>query len=220
MAEVVLGTGRVVALEYGTNGLSHYGLEDIAVLRAQPGLTIIAPADGPQTRRAVAATWDQPGPVYYRLGKDDKTIVPGLEGRFELGKLQRLSEGTDLLLIAVGGVTSEAAAAAQELKARGISCALAVLASISPAPVEELAGLLERHRVAITVEAHYRVGGIGSLVAEVIAERGLRCRLVRCGVDALPKGISGSQRYLHERYGLSAARLVEAALAATRKTTS
>ena len=214
----IVGVGG--GLEYGTNGLSHYGLEDIAVLRAQPGLTIIAPADGPQTRRAVAATWDQPGPVYYRLGKDDKAIVPGLDGRFELGKLQRLREGTDVLLISMGAVSSEAAAAAHELGTRGISCALVVLASVSPAPIEDLAGLLAQHRVAITVEAHYRVGGIGSLVAEVIAERGLRCRLVRCGVDALPKGISGSQHYLHERYGLSAARLVEAALAATRKTTS
>jgi transketolase len=200
--------------------LSHYGLEDVAVMRVQPGLTVIAPADAPQTRTAVAATWDQPGPVYYRLGKDDKTIVPGLDGRFELGKLQRVRAGTDLLLIAMGGVSNEAAAAAQELTARGISCALVVMASISPAPVEELAGLLEQYRVAITVEAHYRVGGIGSLVAEVIAERGLRCRLVRCGVDSLPRGVTGSERYLHDRYGLSAARLVETAIVATGKSMS
>jgi transketolase len=214
----IVGVGG--GLEYGPNGLSHYGLEDVAVMRAQAGLTVIAPADAAQTRSAVAATWDQPGPVYYRLGKDDKTIVPGLDGRFELGKLQRLREGADVVLIAMGGVSSEAAAAAQELTARGLSCALVVLASVSPAPVEELAGLLAQHRVAITVEAHYRVGGLGSLVAEVIAERSLGCRLVRCGVDSLPKGVSGSQRYLHDRYGLSAARLVETAMAATRKTKS
>lgn len=214
----IVGVGG--GLDYGPNGLSHYGLEDIAVLRAQPSLTVIAPADASQTRSAVAATWDQPGPVYYRLGKDDQMVVPGLDGRFELGRLQRLREGTDLLLIAVGAVCSEAAAAAQELGARGISCALVVLASVSPVPVEDLAELLAQHRVAMTVEAHYRIGGIGSLVAEVIADRGLGCRLVRCGVGSFPKGVSGSQRYLHDRYGLSAARLVETALAATGRTKS
>jgi transketolase len=210
----IVGVGG--GLEYGTNGLSHYGLEDVAVMRTQPGITIIAPADGQQTRRAVAATWDLPGPIYYRLGKDDKAVVPGLEGRFEVGKIQRLKEGTDLLLIAMGSVATEAAAAAAELAARGVNCSLVIVAQVSPAPMDELADLLGRHAVALTVEAHYRVGGVGSLVAEVIAERGLDCRLVRCGVGSLPSGITGSQRYLHHLYGISAEKLVETAVEAVR----
>jgi len=212
----IVGVGG--GLAYGPNGLSHYGLEDIAVMRAQPGITVIAPADRQQTRSVVTATWNLPGPVYYRLGKDDQTVVPGLDGRFELGKLQRVREGSDLLLIAMGSVVAEAAAATQDLAARGISCSLAIVASVSPAPVDELAGLLARHPVALTVEAHYRVGGVGSLVAEVIAERGLGCRLVRCGVGALPNGITGSQHYLHQLYGLSAEKLVETALIALHGT--
>jgi transketolase len=107
--------------------------------------------------------------------------------------------------------------AAQELAARGVSCSLVIVASVSPAPIDELAGLLARHPVALTVEAHYRIGGVGSLVAEVIAERGLGCRLVRCGVDSLPNGITGSQRYLHHLYGLSAEKLVETAMVAVRR---
>lgn len=213
----IVGVGG--GLEYGANGLSHYGLEDIAVTRTQPGLTIIAPADSQQTRTAIAATWDLPGPVYYRLGKDDKAIVPGLEGRFELGKLQCLRQGSDLLLIALGSVATEAAAAAQALSADGVACTLVIVASVSPAPVAELAGLLAEHSVALTVEAHYRVGGLGSLVAEVLAEHDLRCRLVRCGVASMPNGITGSQRYLHELYGLSPERLAQTALAALRKAT-
>jgi transketolase len=208
----IVGVGG--GLEYGTNGLSHYGLEDIAVMRVQPGITVIVPADAGQTRGAVAATWNLPGPVYYRLGKDDKAVVPGLEGRFELGKLQCLSEGSDLLVVSMGSVATEAVAAVQALAARGVSCSLVILASVSPAPFDELAGLLARHAVVLTVEAHYRVGGVGSLVAEVIAERELRCRLVRCGVGSLPDGVIGSQHYLHHRFGLSAEKLVETALAA------
>ena len=181
-------------------------------MRVQPGITVIAPADAGQTRSAVAASWNLPGPVYYRIGKDDKAIVPGLEGRFELGKVQCLREGSDLLVIAMGGIATEAAAAVDELAARGVSCSLGIVAHVSPAPVDELAGLLARHPAALTVEAHYRVGGVGSLVAEVIAERGLRCQLVRCGVASLQNGITGSQRYLHDLYGLSAEKLVETAL--------
>ena len=211
----IVGVGG--GMEYGLNGLSHYGLEDIAVMRAQPGITVIAPADAGQARGAVAATWNLPGPIYYRLGKDDKAVVPGLDGRFELGKVQRLREGSELLLIAMGSVATEAATAAQELTARGVSCSLVIVASVSPAPADELAELLARHPVALTVEAHYRVGGIGSLVAEVIAERGLRCQLVRCGVGSLPNGITGSQRYLHHLYGLSAEKLVETAMTAVRR---
>ena len=76
--------------------------------------------------------WNLPGPVYYRLGKDDKAVVPGLDGRFELGKLQRLREGADLLVIAMGSVATEAAAAAQELAARGVSCSLVIVAQRQP----------------------------------------------------------------------------------------
>ncbi len=212
----IVGVGG--GLEYGSNGLSHYGLEDIAVMRAQPGLAVIAPADGQQTRTAISATWDLPGPIYYRIGKDDKAVVPGLEGRFELGKLQRIRDGSDLLLVAMGSVATEAAAAAEALASRGVSSSLVIAASISPAPVDELVGLLGKHPVALTVEAHYRIGGLGSLVAEVIAEHDLRCHLVRCGVNALPNGITGSQRYLHRLYGLSSDKLVETALAAVRRT--
>jgi transketolase len=212
----IVGVGG--GLEYGTNGLSHYGLEDVAVMRAQPGMTVIAPADARQTRRAVAASWSLPGPIFYRLGKDDKATVPGLEGRFELGKVQRLREGSDLLMIAMGSVATEAAAAAEALAARGVSCSLVIVAHVSPAPVDELGELLARHRIAVTVEAHYRVGGVGSLVAEVIAERGLGCRLVRCGIASLKDGITGSQRYLQDLYGLSAAKLVETAMEVLGKT--
>ena len=202
----IVGVGG--GMDYGNNGLSHYGLEDVAVMRTQPGITVIAPADYQQTRSALLASWDLPGPIYYRIGKDDKTVVPGLEGRFELGKVQRLGSGSDVLLIAMGNVTSEASAAVQVLAARGIACSLAVVACLHPAPIAALAALLEQFPVALTVEAHYRVGGLGSLVAEVLAERRLRCQLVCCGVPSTPDGVTGHRAYLNQRYGLSAEKIV------------
>src|SRR5262249_47021604 len=83
----IVGMGG--GFEYGSAGSTHHGLDDIGVMRVQPGIAIIAPADHVQARNAVLATWRLPGPIYYRLGKDDHTEVPGLEGGFELGRAQR-----------------------------------------------------------------------------------------------------------------------------------
>lgn len=198
--------------EYGSAGISHYGLEDLGVMRLQPALTLIAPADHLQARAALLATWNLPGPIYYRLGKDDRAIVPGLEGRFELGRAQVIREGGDLLILCAGNISVEAAAAAERLAARGVAAAVVVVASLNPAPTADLAGLIERFPLALTVEAHYVVGGLGSLACEIVAERGLGCRIVRCGVKRMPSGRSGSQEHLHREHGLSAAALEETAL--------
>lgn len=205
----IVGVGG--GMDYGNNGLSHYGLEDVAVMRAQPGITVIAPADHEQTRSALLASWDLPGPIYYRLGKADLATVPGLDGRFELGRLQRVRDGNDLLMIALGGVSREAAAAAEILAGQGVSTCLLVVASVTPAPVEDLAAALQRFPLAMTVEAHFPCGGLGSLVAEVVAERRLSCRVVRCAVSSALDGVSGSQAFLHQKHGLSREALVATA---------
>jgi transketolase len=208
----IVGIGG--GFEYGHAGKSHYGLEDVAVMRAQPGMNVMAPADAMQTRTIMRETVNLPGPIYYRLGKDDKTMVPGLEGAFKVGHVQLIGEGDDLLIVSMGAISSEAAAAMHELEASGTRCTLAVVASISPAPVDDLVKLLKRFRVVMTVEAHYRIGGVGSLVCEVAAEHGLGCRVVRCGVGRVD-GRSGSQPYMERQHGLSREALVATAAAIT-----
>lgn len=198
--------------EYGSAGATHHGLEDVGIMRVQPGITVIAPADHEQARAALLATWDFPGPIYYRLGKDDRTVVPGLGGRFELGRTQTIREGKDLLMITMGSITSEVVSAADDLASQGISCAVVVVASLNPAPVDDLSAILARFPLVLTVEAHYVVGGVGSLISEVIAECGLNCRVVRCGVKSRPSGVSGSQSYLHQAHGISSKMLVNTAL--------
>lgn len=210
----IVGIGG--GFEYGSAGPSHFSLEDVGVMRAQPGITIITPADANQTRTALHATYDLPGPIYYRLGKDDKTIVPGLDGRFHLGQAEILGDGRDLALIAMGSSAVEAAAAATELAGHGIGCTVLVVGSVQPAPVETLAGVLDRFPIVLTVESHYANGGIGSLVAEVIAEGGHRCRLVRCAVTRNVTGVTGNQRHLAEIYGVSCHAIVGRALSALR----
>jgi len=205
----IVGIGG--GFEYGTQGASHHGLEDVGVLRTQPGMTVIAAADHAQLANALRATWDLPGPVYYRLGKDDTYTVPGLNGRFALGRAERVRQGTDLLIVAMGSVASEAVAAAELLAPEGIRCGLMVVASVQPAPVEDLAAALAEVPVALTVEAHYVSGGLGSLVSEVSAQAGFPCRVIRCAVRRTPDGLCGSQGYLYRAHGLSREALAETA---------
>ena len=208
----IVGVGG--GFEYGHAGPTHFGLEDAGAMRVQNGIAVISPADHQQTRTALQRTVNVPGPIYFRIGKDDRTVVPGLDGRFELGRAQVVREDGDFVFVCMGSVTSEAVVAADLLRESGIEAAIAVVASLSPAPTDDLAELLSRFELAITVEAHSIVGGVGSLVAEVIAERGLGCRLVRCGVRSTANGISGSQAFMHTVHSLSADGLRATAMAA------
>lgn len=210
----IVGVGGGV--EYGHNGPSHYGLEDIAVTRVQPGLTVVAPADAQQARTALLDTWHLPGPIYYRLGKDDRAEVRGLDGRFALGRAQQIREGADLLLVTMGSIAPEVVAAADLLAAQGVRCTLAVVASVSPPPADDLLALLRRFPLVISVENHYLNGGLGSLLAELIAEHGIATRLLRRGMHAMLDGRSGSQEYLHRIHGISADAVASAALHALR----
>jgi transketolase len=207
----IVGVGA--GFDYGTAGITHHSLEDVALMRVQPGLAVIAPADHDQARTALLATADLPGPVYYRLSKEVRPAIPGLDGRFRIDRVETVREGADVLFVAMGPVAAEAAAACEALSTFRVDAALAVVAAINPPPADDLAVLLSRFRNVISVEAHYKNGGLGSLVAEVIADRGIGCRLMRRGAGPeAHDGISGSPGFLIARHGLDSASLVTAAL--------
>lgn len=211
----IVGVGG--GIEYGNNGATHYGLEDVGVMRVQQGIQVIVPADSQQTRSALLDTWDSHQPIYYRLGKDDKTIVPGLQGRFHRDKVQIVREGGDILILSMGNVVMEAVEASSELSQRGIECTVAIVSSFNPGPVNDIADLLASFPLAYTLEAHFINGGLGSLVSEVIAEhRGTKTRLIRCGIRSIPDGTSGSQKFLYEKYGISSQTLINSILSEQR----
>jgi transketolase len=203
----IVGVGG--GFDYGHNGITHFALEDYAVMRAQPRVTTIAPADAAQARAALRDSLGLPGPAYFRVSKRGDAL-PGLDGRFRLGGLETVREGGDAAILAIGAISHEAVAAAELLAAEHrIDVTVAVVSSFNPGPVEEIAALLGEMPAALTVEAHYRDGGLGSLVAETIAERGLGCRLLRAGVGRMPAGETGSQAFLEDRHGLSARKLAD-----------
>lgn len=205
----ILGIGG--GFEYGDAGPTHHALEDVGILRILPGLRVICPADHQQAAAALKATWDLRGPTYYRLGKDDTTTVPGLNGKFELGRADLVRDGGDLLLVAMGNTAAEVARAADALSGLGIKAAVLVVSTLAPPPEDDLAERLTLFPLAVTVEAHQVIGGVGSLVSEIVAGRGLRCRVVRCGAKGLGREPGGGEAYLLERSGLTAEQIAGAA---------
>jgi transketolase len=203
----IIGMGG--AFGYGMAGPTHHALEDVALARAQPNLGIVIPADDAQTRSGLLATYDMPGPVYYRLAKRDGYQVPGLDGRFRSGRLEVVQEGSDILFVVAGALSSEVVTAANMLAERGASCTVAVAASLRPAPEQDLRDLARRHRLVVTVEDHYRSGGLGSLVAEILSDEDCyRPRVVRCGVQGLRPDVTGDEAYLLAANGLTSEALV------------
>jgi transketolase len=208
----IVGVGG--GFEYGHAGYTHHALEDLGIARIQPGLTVIAPADHLQASAAIRMTYDLPGPIYYRLGKRDDYVLPGLEGRFRLGRVETIRTGSDILILTLGSISAEAVKAGELLALQGIQATVCVVSSLRPAPVEDLAQLLARFRVTVTVEEHYSEGGLGSLVSEIAAESASICRVVRCGVKAMPASVCGSEACLREASGLAAEGILKSVMAA------
>ncbi|MEK7476323.1 MAG: transketolase C-terminal domain-containing protein [Candidatus Coatesbacteria bacterium] len=205
----IVGVGGGFA--YGHAGMTHFALEDLAIARAQPGLTVIVPADPAQTKSVMDAIRAVEGPVYLRVGKGGNPEVPGLNGRFALGRPEVVVEGSEVLLLATGGIAVNAVEASRRLRADEVSAAVAVMAHLPHAPTPELRALLGRFKAVVTVEEGYTAGGLGSLAAEAIAQAGLGCRLLIRGVHASPRERAGSTAFLQAAERLSPAALADSA---------
>ena len=206
----IIGVGG--GFEYDHAGPTHYALEDVGALRMLPGLQVIVPADSRQCRTALLAVHETPGPAYFRLGKNEAYEVPGLDGRYEAGRAHTVRQGRDALFIAMGPTVALALRAAETLSEQGLQSTVMAVASVNPPPIEDLRAVLSAFPAAVTVEAHYATGGLGSLVCEVVAEHNLNCRITRCGVTRSPAGEQGSQDFMNRLHGLSPEHLVAAAL--------
>ena len=206
----VVGIGG--GFSYGHAGPTHHALEDLTIMRTQPGLTVLAPADATQTRAAIHATADIPGPVYLRIDKNAFAELPALHGTFALDTPVLVRPGRGLLFLCTGSIVHEVLKAVELLRAERVTPAVAVLAHLSFRGGPALTRLLQGYETVVTVEEGSVAGGLGSLVAETIAEHGLRCRLSRQGVQTPFAAYSGTPGYLLSRHGLDAASLADTAL--------
>ena len=193
----------------GEDGGSHQSVEDIAIMRAVPNMTVIVPADGPETSRAIRAAAAYKGPVYVRLGRNKVPTVTPDDIPFEIGKGVQLADGTDVTFVTTGLMTGQAVAAAEVLKAEGVSARVVHLATVKPLDGEILLKAARETGAIVTAEEHSIVGGLGGAVAEFLGEH-CPTPMKRVGLNDR-FGTSGKAEELLKYFGLMPADLAEAA---------
>jgi len=190
----------------GEDGGSHQCIEDLALMRAIPGMTVICPADANETRKAVFAAAEMEGPVYLRLARL-ATPVFEEDYPFEIGKANVMQEGTDVAVFATGLMVSETMAAVKLLEAEGKSVALINVHTVKPIDAECVTKYAQQCGKVVTVEEHSVIGGLGDAVADVLMGK-VNCQFKKIGVQDR-FGQSGKARDVLKEYGLTAPQIAE-----------
>jgi transketolase len=191
----------------GLTGKTHQDVEDLAIMRAMPGMTVLAPADEFEGEEMIRWATEFAGPVYLRLARDACPAVFDSHYAFTPGKTYQLREGNDLLLISTGPQSVRCVEAAQHLAKEGISAGVLHVPSIKPVKIEEIVKACGSVPIIFTVEEHNVFGGLGSLVAEILAEH-LPKLVVRFGIEDR-WGESAPNDFLLDQFQLSGPRLSE-----------
>ncbi len=199
--------GSHAGISVGEDGPTHHCIEDIALMRAIPNMTVIVPADAVETRQAVFAAAEWEGPVYIRLGRPDIPIVFDDSYRFEIGKAKVIKQGEDVSIFACGIMLWQALQAGQLLEEEGIKAEVINVSTIKPLDKETILASVRKTGCALTVEEHNIIGGLGSAVAEVIGEE-YPVPLLKVGVrDIFTE--SAPWEELFKKYGLTPEDIVE-----------
>jgi transketolase len=192
-------------------GPSHQAIEDVALMRALPNMTVVDPADALEITQAVTAVADHKGPVYLRLKRGEIPLIFEDDHRFELGMAQVIAggENCDVCIVGAGMMIPAALAAARALEENGVSARVVNAPVIKPLDKATVVAAARKSRIVITAENHTVVGGLGSAVAEAMAEAGVAAPLRRIGIEDV-FAESGSREYLFSRYGLSTQNIIDA----------
>ena len=200
----LIGSGG--GMVYAPLGPTHLAIEDIAIFRAVPNMTIVAPADANEMRRFMPQSVNHPGPIYIRLGKGGDPIVTPDNQQFAVGKTYSLREGKDALIVTTGITAKTSLDAATTLAQQGIEAGVLHVPTIKPLDAEAILKRVASVPVIVTIEEHTVMGGLGSAVAELIAEANFSSakRFKRLGIPDVFPDRYGSQASLMERYQLTA----------------
>ena len=192
----------------GEDGASHQCIEDLALMRAIPGMTVLNPADDVSARALIKAAAAYDGPVYVRLGRSAVPVIYEEGHPFAIGKAERLREGRDAAILATGIMVDEALKAADLLAAEGIAVRVVDVHTIKPLDKDEVIAAAKECGLIVTAEEHSVIGGLGSAVAETVCSEA-PCQVVRIGVQDV-FGQSGKPAELMACYGLTADAIAEA----------
>ncbi|MBI4745842.1 MAG: transketolase family protein, partial [Deltaproteobacteria bacterium] len=199
----------------GEDGASHQSVEDIAVMRVIPNMTVIVPADGVETRKVIREIVRYKGPVYVRLSRGKSPVVLDDSYSFEIGKGVVLKDGLDVSLIACGVMVAKALQAADTLGKEGVSARVINISSIKPIDADLIIRAARETGCVVTAEEHSIIGGLGGAVAEVLAEN-CPVPVKRVGIED-KFGTSGDPDLLMDLYGLTADNIAKAAREVIKK---
>jgi transketolase len=197
-------------LAYGSHGYTHHGVEDLAVMSVMPNMTVVAPGDPVEARAATMELARTHGPAYLRLGKAGEPVLHQQKIHFELGRAIQIQDGDQLTLISTGGMLGTAIEACRALVSNGYSVRLLSMPTLVPLDLEAIRQAVHETRAVITVEEH-GIGGLGTRVAEVIAETERAIRFHPLRLQPSPIKVAGSQIQLREAQQLSVAGVIRAA---------
>ena len=200
--------GGYAGLLAGMTGKTHLMFDDISIMRAMAHMTVVAPVDEIETRRAVRAIIDYPGPVYVRLTRPNTPILMEEDYRFEVGKTVTVREGTDVTVFGTGTQTARAFEAAEMLHGEGISVHLVHVPTIKPLDTDAVVAAASKTGRVVTTEEHTIVGGLGGAIAETLAEYA-PLPMKRHGLQDV-FGESGPNEALLDKYGISPAKTADA----------
>lgn len=202
---VCVGGGFV----YGSLGMSHHATEDIAMMRALPDVTVMAPGDLVEAACATKAIYETPGTCYLRLGRGGEKQIHDKIDNFEIGKAINIREGKNVAVFSTGAIFDEVDEACKMLEQEGITPTVYTFPTVKPIDKEVILKCASEHGTIITVEEHNLSGGFGSAVAEVLAESDAKAKLVRIALDDKYSSIVGSQKYLRHQYSIDAETIIE-----------
>ena len=204
----LLGSGG--GLVYAPLGPTHEAIEDIAIMRAIPNMTVIAPADADEMRRAMLQSLDHQGPMYIRIAKGGDPIVTHERIPFRIGKALPMRQGTDALIVTTGITLGNGLQAADLLRAQGVEAAVLHVPTIKPIDREAILAHAAKVPVIVTVEEHSVIGGLGGAVAEIISEANFSSpkRFKRIGIPDVFADRYGSQASLMRGFGITTENIV------------
>ena len=194
---------------YGAMGATHHATEELGIMRMLPEILVLAPADPMEARHATRAIIEHRGPVYMRLGKAGEPAVHSGEINFKIGEAILLRDGTDLTLISTGSSLQTASQVADKLAERGIQTRVLSMHTLKPLDETAILSAARETRAIATLEEHSVIGGLGSAVAEILAEtEEVRVPFRRIGLPSSFSPHIGTQEYMREKHGLDADSLV------------
>lgn len=203
----IVGVGA--GLAYGELGPTHHSIQDIAIMRSLPGMTVIAPGDPVEVEGAIKASYSHQGPMYIRIAKRGEPIVHTEGIDFTIGKAIEVRPGNDITVIVTGNLLPNAVAVSEALKEKGISVRVISMPTVKPLDVDAIKKAADETRVICTVEEHSIIGGLGSAVAETVAELSAPPRFKRFGISDVDTKIAGTHEHLQALHRLTPAQLSE-----------